>query len=330
MSEILTFTLICSAILGYSLYHAWCRIAQLEHSLKESEKQFTEADISTVISEADLRKRTIAVYWKLRTDDRHETGLYVERDPTGENHDCITERYERELDEFGRCVREWKHTDCHGMILRSEYEYPEGPTDEPLREIYFDEHGAKEIWIDVLLDGGGRTIAYIRNRRSNELKDVALYERDPSGVLRKKFECGGVMWPHSLKDVPAKFHSELPPGGSFVTEYSYTESTPPNPKFPPRLHQIKRGSNIKEIELHNGSPRQILETAFGRVKEATHFFPNQDSAVLTVILRRNTPRVEVQIDLTRSHHDAVKCFVDVTAKSKAQQGGANSSAAPRT
>lgn len=324
MIEILTFSVILSVILGYSLYEAKRRITQLEHSLKDSEKMVTEGGRRTVISDDDLKKRAIAIYWKLAADYRHETGLYVERDPTGENHDCVTERYERELDEFGRCVREWRHTDCDNMILRSEYEYPEGPTNESLREIYFDEHGTKEVWIDALLDGSGRTTGYIRNRRFNDLKDVALYERDPDGVLRKTFERSGVRWPHSLEDVPAKFHSEFPPGEPSVTEYGYSEVTPPNPKFPPALHSIKRGSNIKEIEQHNGSPRQVLETDFDGFKQATHYFPNKDAAVVTVIVRRGIPPVEVQIDLTRSHQEAVKCFVDVTAKSKSQQGGAQS------
>lgn len=205
------------------------------------------------------------------------------------------------------------------MILRSEFEYPEGPTDESLREVYFDEHGIKEVWIDVLLDDAGRTIAYIRNRRFNDLKDVALYERDSDGVLRKTFERSGVRWPHSLADVPAKFHSEFPPGEPSVAEYSYFEVTPPNPKFPPELQRIKRGSNIKEFAQHGGSPRQIFEFDYDGFRQATHYFPNEDAALVTVMVRRGAPPIEVQIDLTRSHEEAVRSFMDVTAKSKAQR-----------
>lgn len=62
MTEILTLFLIVSAILGYALYEAKRRIAQLQHALEESEKKVTDAGRKTVISDADLQKRAIAVY----------------------------------------------------------------------------------------------------------------------------------------------------------------------------------------------------------------------------------------------------------------------------
>lgn len=318
MTELLTFSLIIAAILGYSLYEAKRRISTLEQAIKESEKKVAEANQRTVISEDDLKKRAIAIYWRFQRDPHHETGLYVERDPTGENHDCVTERYERELDDFGRCTTEWRHTDCEDMILRSEYQYPDGPSEEPIREIYYDEHGAKEVWIDALLDEKGRTQAYIRSRRFNDLKDVVLFERDSTGILRRQFERSHVKWPYSVEDVPTKFHSEFPTGEPSTTEYDYFEVTPPNPKFPPELQRIKRGSNIKEIEQHNGSPRQIVETDYDGLKSATHYFANEDDAAVTVIIRRGMPPVEVQIDLAKNQLATAEKFIDVTAKSNAQ------------
>lgn len=308
MTEILTFSLIIAAMLGYSLYEAKRRLSTLEQALKDAEKQIFEARRRTVISENDLKRQAIAIYWRFRRNDHHETGLYVERDPTGERDDCVTERYERKLDDFGRCTTEWRHTDCQDMILRAEYQYADGPSDDPIREVYYDEHGRKEVWIDALLDEKGRTLAYIRNRRFNELKDVVLYERDSHGLIRKQFERDYVNWPYSLEDVPTRFHMEFPTGEPSITEYGYLEVDPPE------LKRIKRGSNIKEIMQHNGFPRQILETDYDGLKSVSHYFTNEADAAVTVIIRRGIPPVEVQIDLTKNLHAMAERFIDVTAK----------------
>ena len=325
MTEILIFSLIVAAILGYSLYEAKRRISTLEQALKGSEEMITkakqrtnEAEQRTIVSQDDLKKQVVAIYWQFQRDANHETGLYVERDPTFENHDCVTERYERELDDFGRCTTEWRHTDCEDMILRSEHQYSEGPSEESIRDVYYDEQGAKEIWIDTLLDKNGRAAAYIRNRCFNDLKDVVLYERDSDGILRKQFERNFVKWPYSIEDVPTKFHAEFPSGDSTTTKYEYLEVTPANPKLPPELYRIERGSNEKEIKQHDGSPCQIIETDSDGLKSATHYFPNEQDAAVTVIIRRGIPPVEVQIDLTKNLRAAAEKFIDVTAKSDTQ------------
>jgi hypothetical protein len=81
---------------------------------------------------------------------------------------------------------------------------------------------------DVLEDPEGQPLAYMRSRPINDSRDVVLYERDEQGVVRREFEVVGVPWPHSLADIPTKFHSEF--RLARVTEYTYEEE-PPNPKF---------------------------------------------------------------------------------------------------
>lgn len=311
MIELLTASIVVAGVLGYMLYESKNQILLLEKNLLRSKKDLSETQNSIVISQDDLRKKTIAVYWLLQRDEKSETGYYVERDPSGDNHDSITERYERTLDCKGRCLTEWRHTDCHGMILKTEYEYADNNSDEPTKQTYYDEDGAVDVWIESLLDNEGRTLAYIRHREANSKKDIGFYERDSEGILRKVFERAFVEWAHSLEDIPSKYHSVF--DASPIAEYKYIENSRFNPKSPPVLTQIKRGSRIEEIVQFHRSTSQILETDYNGLKKATHYFPSEEKAMITIIIGQNSPCVEVNIDLTFDHQQLISQFIDTTA-----------------
>jgi len=322
MSEVLLIPISISVILGYLWYEARRQLAHAQSALTECQAALTQARCDTLLSAENLRKTPLAVYWLLKRDQHRETGFYVERDPTGINRDAITERYEREMDDFGRCLREWRHTERRSrgsMRLRADYVYPNSHTKNPCREVYYDERGVKDVWVDALIDDGGVMLGYIRSRRHNSTKDVVLYEYDSAGILRKEYSCEGTPWPYGIEDIPSKFHAFVQTGLCTIFEYDYFEGDEgyfrgfPQTASVPLLKAVKSSRGKKIYEHSDNCVSQIFEEDFEGLRQATHFFPNQDNAVITVMIRRGRPSVEVHVDLTKDHGAAISGFIDTTS-----------------
>ena len=300
-----------AAPLAFSWYERGTRIADLERTNERNVRELRDA---MVISESDLRKKPLAVYLTIPDASDRQQGLYIERDPTGVPEDAVTERHEIALDNLGRCVSHTRYTD-RGSIFRYNCSYGSSQSREPISEEYYDEEGRKEVWIDVLEDPQGQRLAYMRSRASNDLRDIVLYERDEHGVVRRELEVDHVPWPYSLADIPTKFHSEFQGKAPTVTEYTYEENV-----FTDSQLQIKkRGSDIEVSEEKNGDVRQIIESRYDGVNQVKHYFPSERDALVTVIVSKAQPQVEVHVDFSKNYRNAIARVSDRTASCAAEQ-----------
>lgn len=298
MIGILTILFFSTVILCIALVSAKEEVSQLKAVLKDINDIQHKAINTAIITSDNLITRKIALYWTFRKTTLSETVICVERDPTGNSPDTITHRYERELDDQGRCISESHYTQS-GLIQRSIYDYGTLNAKEPTHISHYDGEGKKEVWADVLQDDKGRPLAYLRYRECNNLRDIGLYEYDDLGRLAKSYEAGYLDWPYTLSDIPGRFHQCIPNDKCRTINYEYPASS--SGKTLSQAIRATQGNVIQNFLYQENSIRQISELESGNVNSVTHYIPSEHSPALSIVVGHGAEPITIHINLTIDH-----------------------------
>jgi hypothetical protein len=341
MIEIIVVCIIIIAILVSMLRDAKNQISVLKPKLEAAEKESSDVKRKTGFSSKKQydhdQFKSIGVLFSVKNGERKESEYYIERGDCflykDYAHDVISERYERDLDDKGRCIAEWRHTECDnedededvdtdhwswepsGMILKTEYEYGDANSSNPTKTLFYDQNDDLEAWLDCLLDENGRDLAYIRHRthlKVKHIKDIGYYERNANGDLLNHYEKSTSDWSYNLEDIPSKFKEVFKDANPY---YEYLEEKDFEDGVGEYSSKARCIRAVKENE--NGSLTQSFERR-GRngasLEKATHYFPNEDNALVTVTIDESSPRLNVHLDFTKDHKRLISEYKDVTTK----------------